>query len=114
MACGCGSIVTGSQGTPALYQFFIDQLKGDDCFHVHYAYDKIREDFDWHDETNPERGAAPFALAKTITKALTTAQVKEHQFMENTHSRLHKETSAYLESKCEPGGLDDGVDGVGS
>ena len=67
------------------------------------SYYKIREDFDWHDETNPERGAAPFALAKTITKALTTAQVKEHQFMENTHSRLHKETSAYLESKCEPG-----------
>ena len=31
---------------PTLYQFFIDQLKGDDCFHVHYAYEKIRGDFD--------------------------------------------------------------------
>ena len=78
-------------------------MKGDDCFHVHYAYEKIRKDFLWHDETNPERGPAPFTLAKNITKALTTAQVKEHQFMENTHSRLHKETSAHLASKCEPG-----------
>ena len=75
--------------SPNLYQFFIDQLDGGDCFFVKYAYEKVLSDFYWHDGS-PKRGQAPFKLPKSVRKAVTTAAAKEAHFMSNTNSRMTK------------------------
>ena len=89
--------------SPTLYQFFLDQIGGDDKFHVDYAYAKLLADFYWHDPSLPERGAAPFKLPTSTRKAVTTAAAQEKQFMQNTHSRSKYYVMQELERNCTRG-----------